>query len=123
MVRDKTFFFWTLVFPLVFIFIFGNLYKGDRNPGVASLKILNRDSGQWGAYFIEKLRAPGIALQVVDQEPGKYNRVLIIPEDFSEKIAGKEKADKKKEKKTDKKKAVIKSSKKVSKDKKAKVKK
>lgn len=90
MVRDKTFFFWTLVFPLVFILIFGNLYKQDRSPGVASLEVLNRDSGQWGAYFIDKLKAPGIALQVVDQEPGEYNRFLIIPEDFSEKIAGKE---------------------------------
>lgn len=90
MVRDKTFFFWTLVFPLVFILIFGNLYREDSGPSVASLKVLNRDSGQWGAYFIEKLKAPGIDLEVVDKEPEEYNRVLIIPEDFSEKIAGKQ---------------------------------
>lgn len=86
MVRDKIFFFWVLIFPLIFIFIFGNLYKEDSGPSQASLKIVNRDSGKWGNYFIEKIKSPGIALEVLDQEPGKYNRILVIPEDFSKKI-------------------------------------
>ncbi len=88
MVRDKIFFFWTLVFPLVFILIFGNLYKGDNSAIQAYLSVVNRDTGQWGAYFIEKLKAPGINLWVLDKEPepGQYNRVLIIPENFSENI-------------------------------------
>ena len=90
MVRDRTFFFWTLVFPLMFILLFGSVIRGDRTAAVASLKVLNRDTGPWGAYFIEKLKAPGINLEVVEKEPGEYNRVLIIPEDFSKKIAGKE---------------------------------
>ncbi len=89
MVRDKIFFFWTLVFPLVFILIFGNLYKEDRGPTQASLMVLNQDQGQWGNYFIEKLKSPGIILEVIDKEPEKYNRILIIPKDFSKKIEDK----------------------------------
>ena len=30
MVKDRAFFFWVLLFPLVFILIFGNLYRGSR---------------------------------------------------------------------------------------------
>ncbi len=89
MVKDRAFFFWTLVFPLVFILIFGNLYKGDTSPTQAQLKVLNRDTGQWGAYFIEKLKAPGISLEMVEEEPEEYNRILVIPEDFSKKIENK----------------------------------
>jgi ABC-2 type transport system permease protein len=86
MVRDKIFFFWVLIFPLIFIFIFGNLYKADRGPSQASLKIVNLDSGKWGNYLIEKIKSPGIALEILAQEPEKYNRILMIPKDFSKKI-------------------------------------
>ncbi|MDQ1352109.1 MAG: transporter permease [Acidobacteriota bacterium] len=89
MVRDKTYFFWTLLFPLVFIFIFGNLFKGDTQPTVAALVVVNRDTGPWGAYFIEKIKAPGIDVQVKDKEPAEYSRILVIPEDFSKKITDK----------------------------------
>lgn len=89
MVKDKIFFFWTLLFPLVFILIFGNLYKGDSGQAQASLMVLNQDQGQWGSYFIEKLESPGISLKVVDKEPEEFNRILIIPGDFSKKIENK----------------------------------
>jgi ABC-2 type transport system permease protein len=89
MVRDKVFFVWTILFPLVFIFIFGNLYRGDSAPAQASLMVLNQDKGQWGAYFIEKIKSPGITIELVKEEPEKYNRILVIPEDFSEKIEAK----------------------------------
>ncbi len=89
MVRDKVFFFWTLVFPLVFIMIFGNLFQGGGGAGVADLKVLNQDRGQWGAYFVEKLKSPTIALEVVETEPEEYIRLLVLPPDFSEKIQSK----------------------------------
>ncbi|MCP5102248.1 MAG: ABC transporter permease [bacterium] len=91
MVKDKVFFFWTLLFPLVFIFIFGNLYKqDDPSAQQAALAVLNKDTGQWGAYFVDQIKSPGIALQEVNEEPEQYNRLLIIPTDFSKKIAAKE---------------------------------
>lgn len=87
MVRDKVYFAWVLLFPLVFIFIFGNMYKGDTGGTTqASLVVVNHDQGKWGTYFIEKIKSPGIALETMDNEPEKYNRILILPEDFSKKI-------------------------------------
>lgn len=86
MVKDRAFFFWVLLFPLVFIFIFGNLYKSTRTDNKASLAVLNRDQGRWGAYFIEKLRSPKIELAVLTAPPEEYYRLLVIPPDFSAKI-------------------------------------
>ncbi|MCP5051658.1 MAG: ABC transporter permease [bacterium] len=87
MVRDKVYFFWTLLFPLVFIFIFGNLYKSDSNVrSQAQLLVMNLDQGKWGEYFIKKLESPGLSLKIIEEEPEKYNRILVIPGDFSDKI-------------------------------------
>ncbi len=86
MVKDKAFFFWVLVFPLVFILIFGNLYRGSKTDTKASLTVLNQDQGKWGAYFIDKLKSPKIELAVVSQTPAEYYRLLVIPTDFSAKI-------------------------------------
>jgi ABC-type multidrug transport system permease subunit len=51
--------------------------------------VLNQDKGQWGAYFIEKIKSPGITIELIKEEPEKYNRILVIPKDFSEKIEAK----------------------------------
>jgi ABC-type multidrug transport system permease subunit len=85
-VKDKAFFFWMLAFPMVFILIFGNLFQGSKTDTKASLTVLNQDQGKWGAYFIDKLRAPGIELTVEATEPKEYFRMLVIPPDFSTKI-------------------------------------
>ncbi len=87
--RDKVFFVWTLLFPLVFIFIFGNLYWRDTGPAQAALMVLNHDRGQWGTYFIEKIKSPGIVLELIKEEPANYNSILVIPADFSAKIEAK----------------------------------
>ena len=85
-VKDKAFFFWFLVFPLVFILIFGNLFRGSKTDTKASLIVLNQDKGKWGAYFSEKLKSPGIELAVTKREPKDYFRMLVIPADFSPKL-------------------------------------
>lgn len=89
MVRDKMYLFWALIFPMFFILVFGNLYRSSDADVKASLSVLNKDRGEWGAYFIEKLKAPRIDLVIVKGEPKKYSRLLIIAEDFSQKIAAK----------------------------------
>jgi ABC-2 type transport system permease protein len=85
-VKDKAFFFWMLAFPMAFILIFGNLFQGSKTDTKASLTVLNQDQGQWGAYFVDKLKAPGIELTVEATEPKEYYRMLVIPPDFSAKI-------------------------------------
>jgi len=87
MVRDKVFFFWTLAFPILFIVLFGLLYKaGDNAPAVAELTVVNLDQGRWGSYFIGKIEAPGIAVTVTGKEPAEYSRLIILPADFSAQI-------------------------------------
>lgn len=85
-VKDKAFFFWMLLFPLAFIIIFGNLFQGSKTDTKASLTVLNQDKGRWGAYFAEKLKAPGIELTVEATAPKEYVRMLVLPSDFSAKI-------------------------------------
>lgn len=87
MVGDKAFFFWSLVFPMLFIVLFGLLYKeSDRAPAVAELAVVNLDEGRWAAYFLDKIESPAIELKVVDAEPAEYNRLIVLPADFSAKI-------------------------------------
>jgi len=88
-VRDRAFFFWFLVFPMCFILLFGNLYKSNPSDQKAALLIVNQDKGKWGSYFIEKLKSPGIELDVKTSPPDKPIRMLIIAPDFSEKLAAK----------------------------------
>lgn len=87
MVGDKVFFFWTLAFPILFIVLFGFLYKSsDDAPNVAELAVVNLDQGRWGAYFIGKIETPGIAVTVTGREPAEYSRLIVLPPDFSAKI-------------------------------------
>ncbi len=86
MVKDRAFFFWVLVFPLLFILLFGNLFRGSKTDTKASLTVLNQDKGPWGAYFSEKLKSPGIELDVLAVPPKEYYRMLVLPPDFSAKI-------------------------------------
>ncbi|OGD21504.1 MAG: hypothetical protein A2W03_12095 [Candidatus Aminicenantes bacterium RBG_16_63_16] len=87
MVGDKIFFFWTLAFPILFIVLFGLLFKaGENAPAVAELTVVNLDQGRWGAYFVEKIKSPGVKVIMADKEPAEYNRLLILPADFSAKI-------------------------------------
>jgi ABC-2 type transport system permease protein len=87
MVGDKAFFFWSLVFPMLFIVLFGLLYKSsDSAPAVAELTVVNRDEGRWGAYFLDKIKSPAVDLKVVDAEPAEYNRLIVLPADFSAQI-------------------------------------
>jgi ABC-2 type transport system permease protein len=87
MVGDKAFFFWSLVFPMLFIVLFGLLYKSSDNaPTVAELTVVNLDEGRWGAYFLSKIEAPTVALKIVEAEPAEYSRLIVLPRDFSAKI-------------------------------------
>jgi len=86
MFKDKIFFFFTLGFPLFFILIFGNLYKSDRPQVVSDLTIVNQDRGEWGTNLIEYIKNPDMGLNILKEIPSDYKRLLIIPNDFSERI-------------------------------------
>ncbi|MCK7468635.1 MAG: ABC transporter permease [Desulfosudis oleivorans] len=90
MVSDKVFFFWSLVFPMLFIVLFGLLFKASDNaPAVAELTVVNLDQGRWGTYFLGKIKAPTIDLKIVESEPAEYSRLIVLPADFSARIEAK----------------------------------
>lgn len=89
MVRDKVFFFWTLIFPMFFIFIFGNIYKDQAGQSVSDLMIINQDQGKWGEILVEKVKTKDISIKIINEQPEEFNRILIIPQDFSKKISEK----------------------------------
>jgi ABC-2 type transport system permease protein len=87
MAGDKAFFFWTLLFPIFFIVVFGLLYKADQNaPAAAELTVVNLDEGRWGGYFVDKIKAPNLTIKMADAEPAEYSRLLVLPADFSARI-------------------------------------
>ena len=87
MVSDKAFLFWTLAFPMFFIIVFGLLFRaGDPQNVKAELTVINRDKGRWGEFFIQKLKSPLLEVVRVDREPPEYNRLLVIPPEFSARI-------------------------------------
>lgn len=87
MAGDKVFFFWSLVFPMLFIVLFGLVFKAsDSAPTVAELTVVNLDEGRWGAYFLDKIKSPAIDLKIVRSEPAEYSRLIVLPADFSAKI-------------------------------------
>ena len=87
MIGDKVFFFWSLVFPMLFIILFGLLFKAsDSAPAVAELTVVNLDQGRWGAYFIDKIKGPGVDVKLAAAEPAEYSRLITLPADFSARI-------------------------------------
>lgn len=87
MVGDKAFFFWSLVFPMLFIVLFGLVFKSSGGaPAVAELTVVNLDEGRWAAYFLDKIKSPTVELKVVGAEPAEYNRLIVLPPDFSARI-------------------------------------
>ena len=49
MLRDKMFFFWILILPLIFIFIFSG--QNGNVSQKASITVLNMDKGEWGKFY------------------------------------------------------------------------
>ncbi len=88
MLRDKMFFFWVLILPLIFIFIFGNQRESISQK--ASLTVLNLDKGEFGKYYVEKLKDKKITIDMKDRIPKKFIRMLTVPEDFSAHILNNE---------------------------------
>jgi len=86
MVRDRTFFFWSIAFPVMLILLFGNLYRGDGEKPKAGLVVVNHDNGAWGEYLISSLYNPEMTIETAAEAPEKFNRLLEIPADFSTRI-------------------------------------
>ena len=92
--KDKMFFFWLLVFPLIFIFIFGLAFR-DMDPGDSqvTLNVLDKDKSFLSETFIEELVTEKYAVKVFEKDEEKSYRTLIIPEGFSKSVFAGEKVE------------------------------
>jgi ABC-2 type transport system permease protein len=85
--KDKMFFFWLLVFPLLFAFIFGTTFsetdEGDRK---VTLNVLDRDKSFLSQKLISELESDKYAVRVSDTKTEKSVRTLIIPQNFQKDI-------------------------------------
>ncbi len=92
--RDKMFFFWLLVFPLLFAFIFGVAFQ-DSSEGdtQVSLDIINRDTGKLSRALIDELQDDIYRIEVVEAIREQAVRTLIIPQQFTTHILEGEKVE------------------------------
>jgi ABC-type multidrug transport system permease subunit len=89
-VRDRASFFWLLVMPLLFMWLFGQMGGGSSGPPRTSLTIDDRDRGWLALAFREELEDEGLVVRELseerDPEAGAPARTLVIPEGFTEKV-------------------------------------
>ncbi len=85
--KDKMFFLWLLVFPLLFAFIFGLAFP-ESSEGIqkVTLNVLDRDNSFLSKALLSELEDEKYSTNILKSEEGKTIRTLIIPENFSSDI-------------------------------------
>ena len=92
--HDKMFFFWLLVFPLLFAFIFGVAFQdSSEGDSQVSLDIINHDTGRLSNALIDELQNEKYSIEVLDAVREDAVRTLIIPEQFTSHILEGEKVE------------------------------
>ena len=92
--KDKMFFAWILVFPLIFIFIFGMAFR-DSNTGdqQVTLNILDKDKSFLSQAMIAELTTDRYMVKVLNKAEEKAFRTLIFPENFTANVLAGEKVE------------------------------
>ena len=92
-VRDRAALFWTLAFPLIFIFMFGFIFQGGGGSGV-TLGWVDDDGSPAATLLRSAFEAQdGITLTVTDQDDaldkmkqGQVDAVIVVPEGYGQAI-------------------------------------
>lgn len=89
--KDKMFFFWLLVFPLLFALLFGLAFpESSGTAPKVTLNVIDKDQSFLSKALIDELKSDKYAVAVLESEEQKRTRALIIPQRFSKDIlAGK----------------------------------
>ncbi len=92
--RNKAAMFWTLLFPVLLILLFGFIFIGQEEI-VYELPVQDKDGGEWSTNLTDILNGTGLfSVEMVDPDvdPDKYmsehdaNIILIIPEGYTDSI-------------------------------------
>jgi ABC-2 type transport system permease protein len=93
-VRNKAAVFWTLLFPVLLILMFGFIFAGEGET-TYDLPIQNRDGGNASWALVNVLNETGlfeVTMVDPDADPDDYvlnnnaNFILIIPEDYTQEV-------------------------------------
>jgi ABC-2 type transport system permease protein len=86
-VKDKLFFFWLLVFPLLFAIVFSLTFpESSERIEKISLNVIDNDKSFLSQALIRELEGEKYVVEDLDKEADKKVRALIIPRNFSQNI-------------------------------------
>lgn len=90
--RDKTALFFTIVFPLIFLFVFGSIFKNDDVS--FKVAIFNHSDSAFSKTFVEESKKGDSVLEVVDvssldeakdqMDSGELSSIIELPENFGD---------------------------------------
>ncbi len=90
--RDKLAIFFTIIFPLIFLFVFGSMNSGDSSISFR-VAILNKSSSTFAKDFVKESSKDGGVLKVSDKvnnldkakdlmNKSQLDATIVLPEDF-----------------------------------------
>ncbi|MDH7511936.1 MAG: ABC transporter permease [Clostridiales bacterium] len=92
--KDRMFFFWLLFFPLLFAFIFGMAFPGEREKlRQVSLSVIDKDQSFLSRALTEELKGERYDVRLITDEEDKAARTLVIPEGFARSILSGQKVE------------------------------
>lgn len=89
LMKDRTAIIWFLLFPVLYIFVFGNAYRHEQDPSQfkADLTVENHDTGLLSERLIHGLQSENIQIDTLYEAPKEPPiRSLMIPDSFSQKL-------------------------------------
>ncbi len=97
--RDKVALFFTFIFPLIFLFVFGGLFGGDNKVSF-KVAVLNDSKTDFSKNFVAKMKSSDTfkvdeTANTTDLAKEKMNRgeldaAIVLPENFGEIVPGKQ---------------------------------
>lgn len=91
LLKEKSFYFWALILPMAFVFIFSGLNNQSTKKDIKNvIYIKNNDKGQYSKELIEYFKKEKL---IIKQENKKGLRTIIIPDDFTDKLKNKKKVN------------------------------
>jgi ABC-2 type transport system permease protein len=89
--RDKTAIFFTIAFPLIFLFVFGGLFGGNNDLSF-KVVVINQSSSEFSNQFVDEAKK-GDILELSDDAPtleaarekmnrGELDAAIVLPQEF-----------------------------------------
>jgi len=85
--RDRMFFFWLLVFPLLFAVIFGLAFpESSANEQKVALSVRDNDQHFLSRVLVEEMRGQKYAVELLPEGQEIKTRALVIPKNFTDDV-------------------------------------